>query len=103
MTSWINKNLDCGSVISQRVIGGSDWSNCQLFETSSGRKLFVKTGLGAELFAGEALGLQAMHGNFYLTSKYFTSRSKYNPIRMSNLSLAEVPCMQRQILSKFLK
>jgi hypothetical protein len=45
--------------------GSSSWSSAYIYDTASGRRLFVKTALGrdpASMFQGEAEGLRAMHG-----------------------------------------
>ncbi|KAG1675279.1 hypothetical protein FOA52_016311 [Chlamydomonas sp. UWO 241] len=60
---WIEKNLpEFGKVTGERLWGGSDWSSAYIYETVSGKHLFVKTALGRDesMFKGEALGLQAM-------------------------------------------
>lgn len=65
LTTWIEEHLDCGSVSGQKFMGGSSWSSAYVYETTSGKRFFVKTALGRsaeEMFAGEALGLQALHG-----------------------------------------
>lgn len=54
-----------GEVEQLKFQGGSSWSSCYACTTSAGNKLFVKTALNRnaeEMFAGEALGLQAMYG-----------------------------------------
>lgn len=62
---WIETNLDAGTIAQKKFMGGSSWSSAYIYETSSGSKFFVKTALGRsaeEMFQGEALGLNAMHG-----------------------------------------
>jgi len=54
-----------GEVEQLRFQGGSSWSSCYACTTSGGKNLFIKTALNRnaeEMFAGEALGLQAMYG-----------------------------------------
>ena len=45
-------------------MGSSSWSSADTYTTDAGKKFFVKVGLGQDvsMFAGEALGLQAMYG-----------------------------------------
>jgi len=61
---WIETNLPTfGKVTGESFQGGSNWSSAYIYSTDSGKKLFVKTALGAKddaMFRGEALGLQAM-------------------------------------------
>lgn len=62
IADWIERNLDFGEVTSSRGQGGSGWAEFTTYETSSGKKLFVKTSRrDAEMFIGEGHGLRAMH------------------------------------------
>lgn len=59
--------MGSGAVTGQKFMGGSSWSSCYVYETASGKSFFVKLAMGrsaAEMFEGEALGLQAMHGKY---------------------------------------
>ena len=65
VASWIEENLGSGAVTAEKFMGGSSWSSCYVYETASGKSFFVKLAMGKsakEMFEGEALGLQAMHG-----------------------------------------
>eukprot|EP00798_Chlamydomonas_sp_ICE-L_P025588 gene25588-11241_t len=63
IASWIEDNLDSGSVVREESQGSSSWSSASIYETDSGAKYFVKTSRSQDLamFKGEALGLNAMH------------------------------------------
>ena len=62
IADWIERNLDFGEVTSSRGQGGSGWAEFTTYDTSSGKKLFVKTSRrDAEMFIGEGHGLRAMH------------------------------------------
>lgn len=45
-------------------MGSSSWSSASVYDTAEGGNFFVKEtrGHGVGMFEGEALGLQAMHG-----------------------------------------
>eukprot|EP00955_Chlamydomonas_euryale_P038478 351122-Chlamydomonas_euryale.AAC.5 len=70
---WIETNLPTfGKVTGESFQGGSNWSSAYIYSTDSGKKLFVKTALGAKddaMFRGEALGLQAMRGEALLVKR----------------------------------
>lgn len=63
---WMEENLDVGKIVGTSQRGSSGWSSQYEMETESGEKYFVKTGRGSseEMFKGEALGLQAMYGQY---------------------------------------
>ena len=53
IAEWIERNLDFGEVMSSRGRGGSGWAEFTTYDTSSGKKLFVKTSRrDAEMFIG---------------------------------------------------
>ncbi|KAL6767133.1 hypothetical protein ACKKBG_A38720 [Auxenochlorella protothecoides x Auxenochlorella symbiontica] len=60
---WIEEHMAKGHVTGWRSLGGSGWSSAMQATTSQGAKYFVKTSgsNAAEMFQGEALGLQAMY------------------------------------------
>lgn len=55
--------------MTRKSVGGSDWSNAYIYETSIGSKYFVKVARNrsTDMFSGEALGLEAMRGVFRLS------------------------------------
>lgn len=61
--AYIESNLDSGQVVKETFNGSSSWSSAYTYETSSGKKYFVKMALGRgeSMFRGEAQGLQAMY------------------------------------------
>lgn len=61
--SWISDNLGTGAVVKSKVHGASGWASSSVLETETGARYFVKTSSrDGSMFAGEALGLQAMYG-----------------------------------------
>jgi len=66
--SWISGNLG-EDIATRKAVGGSDWSNAYIYETTSGSKYFVKVTLNRsiDMFSGEAQGLEAMRGGFLLS------------------------------------
>ena len=64
ISGWIEEHLECGPVVKKSPMGSSSWSSASVYHTESGQKFFVKEARsgGFDMFRGEALGLQAMHG-----------------------------------------
>ena len=64
VSGWIEDHLNCGPVVKKSPMGSSSWSSASVYHTESGPKFFVKEARsgGLDMFRGEALGLQAMHG-----------------------------------------
>ncbi len=51
--------------MSEKFLGGSNWSSTYVYTTEGGADYFVKTAGGKKaegMFRGEALGLKAMYG-----------------------------------------
>ena len=62
IADWVERELDFGDVSRVSSQGGSAWASFSTLETTSGKRLFVKTSRsGPEMFAGEGAGLRAMH------------------------------------------
>lgn len=62
---WIEANLEGGPVVSEKFVGGSNWSSAYVYTTQQGKEYFVKLAMGGRddsMFQGEAQGLQAMCG-----------------------------------------
>ena len=59
---WVEQNLGAGKVVKRSQMGSSGWSTAYVYTLESGKKVFVKQGRDANMFQGEALGLQAMYG-----------------------------------------
>lgn len=62
---WIEANLEGGPVVSEKFVGGSNWSSAYVYTTQQGKEYFVKLAMGGRddsMFQGEAQGLQAMYG-----------------------------------------
>lgn len=64
---WLETNMH-SPVLKKSSMGSSSWASSAVYELKSGQKFFVKQSLGRdeEMFKGEALGLQAMYGGFYV-------------------------------------
>lgn len=62
----MEENLDVGKIVGTSLRGSSGWSSQYEMKTESGEKYFVKTARGSSetMFKGEALGLQAMYGQY---------------------------------------
>ena len=61
LPALIERTMDFGEVTAWQPRGGSGWASFAVAETSSGKRLFVKTSARApEMFAGEAAGLRAL-------------------------------------------
>lgn len=62
IADWVERELDFGDVSRVSSQGGSAWASFSTLETTSGKRLFVKTSRsGPVMFAGEGAGLRAMH------------------------------------------
>lgn len=52
-------------MVSEKFVGGSNWSSAYVYTTQQGKEYFVKLAMGGRddsMFQGEAQGLQAMYG-----------------------------------------
>jgi hypothetical protein len=69
---WIEANLEGGQVVTEKFVGGSNWSSAYVYTTAQGKEYFVKLAMGGRddsMFQGEAQGLQAMYGEWQCTKK----------------------------------
>jgi fructosamine-3-kinase len=51
--------------VTEKFVGGSNWSSAYVYTTQQGKEYFVKLAMGGRddsMFQGEAQGLQAMYG-----------------------------------------
>ena len=95
LASWIEENLNTGAVTAQKFMGGSSWSSCYAYETAGGGKYFVKVALGRaaeDMFVGEALGLQAMHGEFSFSGCFFCVVIKWREVERACFFHASIKC-----------